>query len=370
MLRMFGGLGIKLSKNKIQNKISLQLLFVVFLSFIIAFTVSVLFLHYILIYYMLNYKNIRPEIYNSITLMVFIIGILIFVLTFFLLINRKVKYIKYIANQVNKIANEDFGSLIEVRGNDEIAELCRNINFLSKELKRKFDHEKEIEKSKSELISGVSHDLRTPLTAIKGYLLLIKDKQYKTPEELENFIDVAFNKTEMLESLIENLFDYTRFSCKEVNMNLQRLCLNDIVEQVVMDYGSIFEKEHLKLHLSIPDIKYCVQIDADKFVRVIENLLGNALKYSLKPGDVWVNLSSDNQGVKMTIKNKGESLDQESLVHLFDRFYRLEKSRSNETGGAGLGLAIAKSIVELHNGKIWAESQGEIIIFNVWLPVS
>lgn len=102
-------------------------------------------------------------------------------------------------------------------------------------------------------------------------------------------------------------------------------------------------------------------------MRVIENLLGNALKYSLKPGEVWALLSSEDHGVKMTIKNNGQVIDSETLSHLFDRFYRIEKSRSKETGGAGLGLAIAKSIVELHGGKIWAESKNETICFNVWL---
>lgn len=177
---------------------------------------------------------------------------------------------------------------------------------MSKELKSKFDHERDLEKVKYELIGGVSHDLRTPLTSIKGYLQLLKDKQYQTPEQLETFIEVAFSKTEMLENLIEDLFEYTRLAGQETKIEYQRLCLNDIVNQVIMDYGPLFEQENLVLKASIPDDKFFVQIDPDKYVRVIENLLWNALKYSLKPGEVWILLSSEDHKVKMTIQNDGQ----------------------------------------------------------------
>lgn len=303
-------------------------------------------------------------------MLIFVINIEIFVLTFFLIINRKIKYLKYISQRVQDIAREEFGSTIEIRGNDEISDLCLNINLMSQELKSKFDHEREIENSKSELISDVSHDLRTPLTSIKGYLQLLKDKQYKTLEELETYINIAFGRTEMLEDLIENLFEYTKLQGKGIELNYKRLCLNDIVQQIVVDYGPLFDKEHLNLQPSIPNDKYFVKIDPEKYVRVIESLLGNALKYSLKPGIVAVSLFSENNGVRMTIKNRAKSIDADSLAHLFDRFYRLEKSRSKETGGTGLGLAIAKSIVELHDGSIWAEAENETLSFNVWLPLS
>lgn len=355
--------------NRFATKISVQLLFTIAVSFIISLAASVILAYYMIPYYILNTQSISPVIYNMIVLFIFIIGIGVFVLTFFLFIRRKIKYIKYISEQVREIANEGFGSIIEIKGNDEIAQLCLNINFMSNELKRKLDHERVIEKAKNELISGVSHDLRTPLTSIKGYLQLLKDKEYQKQEQLEEYIDIAYSKTEMLENLIESLFEYTKLSGQEIKLEYQRLCLNDIVKQVSMDYAPLFQREKLNLQLSIPHEKYYVQIDPEKFVRVIENLLVNALKYSLKPGEVWVSLKPDSTGVKMIIQNKGQKIEAENLSRLFDRFYRLEQSRSQETGGTGLGLAIAKSIVQLHKGKIWAESRNENIYFNVWLPL-
>lgn len=358
-------------KNKVGKKISLQLLAAITISFFVTLgvvTITVVPVNNWFYYSKMELFS-RPAFVNTYLALDFVVIIGIFVVTFLLLIKKKIKYLRYVSKRIQEIANKEFGSTIDIKGNDEIAELCLNINSMSKELKIKFDHERDLEKVKYELIGGVSHDLRTPLTSIKGYLQLLKDKQYQTQEQLEAFIEVAFSKTEMLENLIEDLFEYTRLAGRETKLDFQRLCLNDIANQVTMDYSPLFEKVNLDLKVSIPDEKFYVWIDPDNYVRVIENLLGNALKYSLKPSEVTVLLSLEHHGVKMTIQNQGQVIDAESLSHIFDRFYRLEKSRSKETGGAGLGLAIAKSIVELHGGKIWAESKNETICFNVWLPL-
>lgn len=353
-----------MSKHRIRTKISLQLLITVVISLGLAVTAGFIFARLIFTYVIASYGTA----FIVMILCSWILGIGMFIVIFLLLIHRKINYLKYVSKKVHEIANKGFGATIKINGHDEIAVLGENINLMSLELERKFNYERELERSKHELISSVSHDLRTPLTSVKGYIKLLKDKQYHTTEEMERFIDIAFSKTEMLEDLIEELFEYTRLTGAEIKFNYQELCLNDIVKQVVMDYGPLFQKEGLDLQASIPRENFCVKIDPTKFVRVIENLLGNAMKYSLKPGEVWVKLSSHEQGVKMTIGNKGQAIDANNLDHLFERFYRLEKSRSKETGGTGLGLAIAKSIVELHAGRIWAESENDIICFHVWLP--
>lgn len=197
----------------------------------------------------------------------------------------------------------------------------------------------------------------------------MKDKKYRSAHELETYVQIAYDRLEMLEDLINDLFEYTRLQ-GEIRLNKQRLCLNDILLQLVVDYGPLFEKENLALKSMIPKEKYYVEIDPDKFVRIMENLLGNALKYSLKPSSVWVSLSPENQGVWLTVQNKAHPIDEESLSRLFDRFYRLEKSRSKETGGTGLGLSIAKRLVELHGGRIWADGEEDALRLHVWLPAA
>ncbi|GAA5347168.1 sensor histidine kinase [Planifilum fimeticola] len=350
-------------KRKWQSKLSLQLLFSIAVSYVIT-----LFFLGILTHTIYRIEKLSPY-FRPISAFAFFLGIVFFAVLFYLIVYRKIEYLKYISRKVMEIANKGFGTTIEIRGNDEISELCRNINAMSLELKNKFERERELEKSKNELIIGISHDLRTPLTSAKGYLQLLKDKKYQSDEELETYIQIAYDRMEMLEDLIEDLFEYTRLQ-GEIRLNKQRLCLNDILLQFVIDYGPLFEKERLALKSTIPQEKYYVEIDPDKFVRIMENLLGNALKYSLRPSSVWVSLSPEDQGVRLTVKNKTQPIDEENLSRLFDRFYRLEKSRSKETGGTGLGLSIAKRLVELHGGKIWADGEEDVIRLHVWLPVA
>ncbi|MGA8942112.1 MAG: HAMP domain-containing sensor histidine kinase [Thermoactinomyces sp.] len=350
-------------KRKLQTRLSLQLVFAIAVSYVTTLVALGIFSRVI-------YRSPQMSaFYKPVSAFLFFMGIVFFIIIFYLLIYRKISYLKYISRQVTQIANKGFGTTIEIRGDDEIAELCRNINKMSIELKNRFDYERDLEKSRNELIAGISHDLRTPLTSIKGYLQLVKDKKYRNAGELETCIHIAFDRIQVLEELIDDLFEYTRIQGNEIQLHKKRLCLNDMLLQFVIDYGPLFERESLLLETMIPKEKYVVQIDPDKFVRVIENLLGNALKYSLKPSSVRVSLVPENQGVRMTIENKAQPIDAESLSRLFDRFYRLEKSRSKETGGTGLGLAIAKRLVELHGGKIWADSEKEMISFHVWLPV-
>lgn len=352
-----------MSKYNFRSKISLELILAIVISVGIAFGIGMAYAIFVFSHF---YEE--TNFFFLLFMFAWPVGICVFIFIFLLLINPKIKYLKYVSKKVQDIANQGIGSTIEIKGHDEIAELGKNINLMSLELKRKFDYEREVERSKNELIGSVSHDLRTPLTSIKGYVKLVKDKQFQTLEEMESYIDVAFSKIEILQLLIDELFEYTKLTSQKISLDYERLCLNDIVQQVALDYSPLFREASLALKITIPEEKFYVRIDSVKFVRVIENLLVNALKYSLEPGDVEVSLSAQNQGLQMTISNPAEHIDADSLAHLFEHFYRLEKSRTKETGGTGLGLAIAKSIVEMHAGKIWAVSKHGTVSVHVWLP--
>lgn len=304
----------------------------------------------------------RTNFFFAMMMLTWVIGIGVFICVFLLLINRKIKYLKYVSEKVQEIANEEIGSAIEIKGHDEIAVLGKNINIMSADLRRKFDYERKLERSKNELISSVSHDLRTPLTSIKGYVKLVKDKQYQSPEEMDSYINVAFSKVETLQVLIDELFEYTRLTSQEIKLNLEEFCLNEIVQQVVLDYGPLFQNESLSLKMEMPGEEFYVQIDSVKFVRIIENLLINAQKYSLRNGEVEVRLSAQNQGVQMTISNQAEPIDGDSLAHLFDHFYRLEKSRNKERGGPAWGWPLLKVLQKYIKGK-YGLNQRMVIFF-------
>ncbi|WP_246615190.1 sensor histidine kinase [Clostridium thailandense] len=294
-------------------------------------------------------------------------GIVAFIFLFYFITSKKMRYIEKVSEGLFQIAKGNLDNKIEIEGKDELARLAGNINFMAEELKEKIESERKAEKTKSELITNVSHDLRTPLTSIKGYLALIKDKKYRETSEIEEYINIAYNKSEKLEVLINDLFEYTKLTNKGISLNRQNIFLNELIEQLIEELYIICEENNVAIKKYIPDKKVLANVDGDKMARVFENLLMNAIRYTPKPGDIIVRLWEEESSVMTSVENRCEDIDEEELQKIFDRFYRMDKSRSQTTGGSGLGLAIAKSIVELHGGRIWVEVKNGNIVFYVKL---
>lgn len=293
-----------------------------------------------------------------------------FIISFYFITSRKMQYIESVSSGLYEISKGNLDYRIKKVGNDEIASLADNINDMAEKLKNKIDKERQIEKTKNELITNVSHDLRTPLTSIKGYLGLIKDKKYKGDTQLEEFVNIAYNKSERLQSLINDLFEYTKVSSNGITLNKEVIDINELLQQLTDELVPICEENEIIIEKSFYKEKINVNLDADKMVRVFENLLINAIRYSIKPGIVKLSLSSEKEYVFIKVENKCNDMSKEDVERIFERFYRAEKSRSSETGGSGLGLAIAKSIVELHEGTINAVYNEPAIIFTVRLKRS
>ncbi|QGU96868.1 HAMP domain-containing protein [Clostridium bovifaecis] len=296
-------------------------------------------------------------------------GVVIFSLSFLLTTSREINYIRYIAKQVKQIANQSLGTTLEVRGNDELAELCSNINFMSKELKNKFEHEREVENTKTELITNVSHDLRTPLTAIIGYLDILRSGRFNDREEEKDYLNSTYSLSIKLKTLIDELFEYTKLSGREVKLELVEVDICSILHQIVGEYTPVFESKGLKVTSYIPDKEVLVEIDIEKIVRVFDNILSNAEKYSSKPSEIIINLENSNDNVIISFSNEGENISKDKLSKIFERFYRIDMSRSSNIEGSGLGLAISKRIIELHGGEIWVESVGKIITFKIKIHI-
>ncbi|WP_077835073.1 sensor histidine kinase [Clostridium felsineum] len=299
-----------------------------------------------------------------------LLGIAVFIFIFYFLTNKKMEYIESILEGLNKISKGDLKYKINLIGEDELKKLADNINSMAGELEEKIEKERAAEKTKSELITNVSHDLRTPLTSIKGYLLLLKEKKYKSYAQLEDFVGISYNKSEKLEKLINDLFEYTKLSNRVIELNKTKLCLDGLLEQLTEELYVICKESNTVIEKEIMTQNVYVNLDGDKMVRVFENLLMNAVRYSTKPGTIKLKLQDKKTSVLITVENKCEHINKDELERIFNRFYRREKSRSEASGGSGLGLAIAKSIVELHKGRIWAESEEENVRFLVELPKS
>lgn len=298
----------------------------------------------------------------------FLIGVLVFIF-FFYITKRKMKQIEAMAQGVKEIEKGNLAYRIEKKGEDEIASLTENINNMAEELMDNIEKERKLEKQKNELITNVSHDLRTPLTSIMGYLRLLRDSKYENKEQHDEYTRIAFAKSEQLKNLIEDLFEYTKLTNEQVVLEKQEVCINELLEQLIEELVPQAEEHGLTFVKKFPEERTYAAIDSDKMVRVFDNLLMNAIKYSKDDGEIKVSLQRQRRDVQIVIANHSEEFTREELGSLFERFYKKDQSRSRVTEGSGLGLAIAKSIVELQGGSIRAEYEDGIIQFIVSLPI-
>lgn len=284
-----------------------------------------------------------------------------FLILFLLLTNKEMKYIEFILAGLLEIAKGNLDYRISKRGEDELALLADNVNYMAGELKRQIENERKAEKIKNEIITNMSHDLRTPLTSIKGYLEVIKSKKYSGEKQLEQYIDIVYNKSEKLKVLVNDLFEYTKLANNAVAIEKQNIVLNELLDQLVEEFVPVCEENNVTVTKEFIKEKIIVNVDPDKTVRVFENLLVNAIRYSVKPSDIKISLWKDREFSIVCIKNKCKTIAKEDMERIFERFYRIDKSRSSDTGGSGLGLAIAKNMVELQGGTIEAECEENYI---------
>ncbi len=226
---------------------------------------------------------------------------------------------------------------------------------------------KEAEQRKNDLIIYLAHDLKTPLTSVIGYLTLLSDEPQISMELRAKYTGIALEKAERLEDLINEFFDITRFNLTALTLETERINLSRMLEQITDEFLPVMEEKDLHWEADIPpDIM--LLCDPDKLERVLDNLIRNAINYSYPKSAIHLTLEKQKTQVCLRIKNHGKTISADKLPHIFEQFYRLDSSRASSTGGAGLGLAIAKEIVELHRGTITAESFDESITFTILLP--
>lgn len=261
----------------------------------------------------------------------------------------------------NKIKDGNLNFSIQADGKDEIGMLCEDFEEMRKRLKALIGERMQYEVDMRELISNISHDLKTPLTAIKGYAEGLMDGVADTPEKRDKYLKTICTKATDMTSLVEELSFYSKIDCNTVpytfaNVNLDHF-FRDCIEEISLD-----------LEVKNIDIGYfnytdkCLKVigDPEQLKRVINNILGNSVKYINKKGIINVRISEEEDMVKIEVEDNGKGIPIEDLPNIFDRFYRSDISRNSSQGGSGLGLAIAKKIIEAHNGRIWATSKEEV----------
>lgn len=223
------------------------------------------------------------------------------------------------------------------------------------------------EQRRDDLLVYLAHDLKTPLTSVLGYLKLMEDEPQISPELVTKYTGIARKKAQRLEELINEFFEITRFSTTKLVLEPERINLSRMLTQITYEFNPILLEKGLKWELQIPESIEII-CDADKIERAVDNLIRNAINYSYPNSSIFFSLLQTENGARICVQNLGKTIPPEKLERIFEQFYRLDSARSSDTGGAGLGLAIAKEIVELHHGTITAFSENHMIRFVVELP--
>lgn len=298
------------------------------------------------------------------------LGILLFVIIFFALSAGMIKYITELSRAIHEIADGRFDAPIPEWSPDELGMLSQSLSTMAKRLRVSIDQEREAERARSELVTSVSHDLRTPLTSMLGYLELVDSDRYDDEVELRHYVAIAHAKCQQLKRMIDQLFEFTRTSHGAFRITRRRVNLAEMLQQLAEEFVPTLQSDGMTCNLRLTADRVSIQADSDLLVRVFENLISNAIRYGRAGGAVDLELEHSADQAIVRVINYGEPIPERDLPHLFETFYRVEKSRATATGGTGLGLAIAANIVSLHGGTIAAYNQpDQRTVFEVRLPL-
>jgi len=276
--------------------------------------------------------------------------------------------LNHILEELHLIADGQYDRRIPFRLSGDMGQVVNSINRLVDSTVNALEDERAIEKSKDELITNVSHDIRTPLTSILGYLGLIVNQPNVESADAKRYAEIAYSKAEQMKLLVDDLFEYTTTRPNGAPLRLNDIPIVNFLEQVAADFELEAQKRKMAIEVLPNNRDVVLELDAEKMVRVINNLLSNAIKYGHEDSVITMEVLKNDGVITIAVRNAGDPISKEVLEQLFARFYRAEASRSKETGGTGLGLAIAENIVKSHGGMMYAESENGQTSFYVCLP--
>lgn len=265
-----------------------------------------------------------------------------------------------------KEGNLDF--VLEVEGNDEFSQLCQDFEEMRKRLKESTEEKILMDKENKELISNISHDLKTPITAVKGYVEGIMDGVADTPEKMDRYVRTIYNKTNEMDHLINELTFYSKIDTNRIPYTFSKLNVEDYFSDCAEELGLEMETRGIELvYANYVEKGVQVIADGEQIRRVIHNIVSNAIKYMEKPkGIIQLRVKDVGDFIQVEIEDNGKGIAAKDLPYIFDRFYRTDVSRNSSKGGSGIGLSIVKKIMEDHGGKVWATSRlgiGTIMYF-------
>lgn len=355
----------KITKRKLKLFISLigNLIIAVMVSIVIYFILALFFENTLSeLVARLNYDLYSWIVYNRDIVVYVYIGIVLAIIIY-RFISRYVDSINEVYKSLDVVLKEDKEA---IKLPSEVAEFSEKLNDIKYDYIVSKKNAKEAEDKKNDLIMYMAHDLKTPLTSIIGYLTLLTDEKDIPRNLQEKYMKIALDKALRVEELTNEFFDITRYNLSSMPINKQNIDLVYLLRQLIEECYPMLEKNSLKSNLNAPD-KVMYLGDGDKLARAFDNLLKNAINYSYKETTIDIDLDQKDNNIQIIFKNKGDKIPEYKLNKIFEKFYRGDEARKSSTGGAGLGLAITKEIIELHGGNIEVKNDNEYIEFNIIL---
>ena len=310
----------------------------------------------------LNYDLYAWIVYNR-NIVVYIYITIVLLITIYRFISKYIDSINKVYNSLDLILKEDNET---IKLPDDVSQFAEKLNDIKYNYITTKNSQRDAQQKKNDLIMYMAHDLKTPLTSIIGYLTLLSDEKNISKELQEKYIKIALDKSLRVEELTNQFFDITRYDLHTMPINKKEINIVYLLKQLIDECYPMLEKNNLKCNLDAPE-KVMYLGDGDKLARAFDNLLKNAINYSYEKTTIQINIKEEVDKIFISFKNKGDKIPEYKLNKIFEKFYRADEARGSNTGGAGLGLAITKEIVELHNGSINVKNDDEYIVFNILL---
>ena len=313
------------------------------------------------------YNNSR-EFMIACTLVIFFLFIGLMYVLFIKRMNKITDYIEEISRTLNFVSSGNMDVTIPIRRKDELGALASDVNRMAYNLNGLIKKEREWERQKYNLITNLSHDLRTPLTSILGFLELI-EKGTNNNEKLKHYCNISLEKTKKLKSSIEQLFEFTKINNADLRLNKTKISIEELIEQVTMGFIPSFQDNNMEYRITCKSKGLKINADPILLARSFENIISNTIKYASEGKYLDIIIDKGNDKALVKFVNYGEQIKQEDLKNLFNKFYRIEKT-CDKNEGTGLGLAIVKTIIELHFGEINVTSSIDKTQFQIKLPLN
>ena len=320
-----------------------------------------------------NIKNIFYAIYYTHDISVFIfiailwcIPVICISLILYRMLKKSYSYITELENASKQLLDKNI-DFIQLR--PELSDIADKMNHLKREAEKNEQLAKESEQRKNDLIVYLAHDLKTPLTSVIGYLELLKESPDLPINQRAKYTNITLDKAYRLEELMNEFFEIARFNDTKIVLMKKNLNLKLMLEQIIDEFYPLTNEQNKRIIIKCNNNINCYA-DPDKLSRAFNNVIKNAISYSFENTNIEINAYTENNIINISIKNEGYTIPKEKLESIFEKFYRLDNARNTTTGGAGLGLAIAKEIITLHGGNITAKSQNNITTFTLSLPIN